>query len=243
MNAGMKLVTVYVGGAILIAGCGQSNSGNSNPNQPAAPKPAESKIIAPNDATIKVKGLYIGMDIHAVPAALLKEKLVGMNCAIIDATKDIDMLASKNCTITDAAKGSAITAFTGKHFGDFDYAGQQYVMAFGLNLEPEYFFASIGSRAGQSTLGVFIATPDGKAISILLKGAFVNDLFNAADMDASAFVQQFISAYNIPEMKVSDNLQSWTYTSPKGEKITIDTMKNVMIEKVESAQDRKQSFN
>ena len=64
-----------------------------------------------------------------------------------------------------------------------------------------------------------------------------------SNMDASAFVQQFINSYNIPAMKVSDNLQSWTYTSPDGVKVTIDTKKNVTLEKVESTQERKQSFN
>lgn len=38
MNAGMKLAAVYVAGAILIAGCGKSNSGNAgtSPSQPVA---------------------------------------------------------------------------------------------------------------------------------------------------------------------------------------------------------------
>lgn len=88
-----------------------------------------------------------------------------------------------------------------------------------------------------------IATPDGKVDGISLNGMLVNSLFNAADMDASAFVQQFISAYNIPEMKVSDDRLYWTYTSPVGVKISINKEKGLVLEKVASAQDRKQSFN
>ena len=71
----------------------------------------------------------------------------------------------------------------------------------------------------------------------------VNDLFNAADMDASDFAQQFVNSYNIPEMKVSDDMESWTYTSPDGVKVKIHDDKSVFVEKVASAQERKQSFD
>jgi len=233
MNARIKLAAVYVAGAILVAGCGQSNSNSAgtSPSQSAA----AAKPVAPKEASIKVKGLYIGMDIQSVPA-LLKEKLAG-----------------KDWIISDAAQGSALNAILQKGRGDgsdmTDAEKQSMtstILALGANsispLEPEYFFVGI-AQPPFSGGGKFVALPDRKVGLILLKGSLVNDLFNAADMDASAFVKQFISAYDIPEMKVSDNLQSWTYTSPDGVKVTIDTQKNVTLEKVESAQDRKQSFN
>lgn len=237
MNAGMNLAAVYVAGAILVAGCGQSNSGSAgvSPSQPAAAKPVESKPTAPKDATIKVKGLYIGMDIQTVPA-LLKEKLAG-----------------KDWIISDAAQGSTLNAIfhkarsDGSNMTDAEKQSMTSTMlALGASslspLEPEYFFVGI-VQLPFSDGGKFVALPDRKVGLILLNGSLVNDLFNAADMDASAFVKQFISAYDIPEMKVSDNLQSWTYTSPDGVKVTIDTQKKVSLEKVASAQDRKQSFN
>lgn len=208
MNAGIKLAAVYVAGAILVAGCGQSNSGSAgvSPSQSAA----AAKPVAPKEASIKVKGLYIGMDIQSVPALMKenfagKKNFAGMDWAISDVTK-----------VDASARDLRV-----------------------LVIDQGNLYVSIGSTAG----GIVIATPDGKVFAIELSSLIVNDLFNAADMDASAFVKQFISAYDIPEMKVSDNLQSWTYTSPDGVKVTIDTQKNVSLEKVASAQDRKQSFN
>lgn len=232
MNAGIKLAAVYVAGAILVAGCGQNNSGSAgtSPGQPAAAvKPA-----TPKGTTIKIKGIYVGMDIQSVPA-LLKEKLAG-----------------KDWIITDAAKGSAIINLRDKSESLLTDAEKQIVTSQVINFasvgipvpyfpEPEDFYVFIAKTFASG--GWISAGPDGKVAAILLRNEFVNDSFNAADMDASAFVKQFISAYDIPEMKVSDNLQSWTYTSPDGVKVTIDTQKNVSLEKVASAQDRKQSFN
>ena len=92
-------------------------------------------------------------------------------------------------------------------------------------------------------MGAVIAGPDGKVTAIRLSAWVVNDLFNAADMDASDFAQQFVNSYNIPEMKVSDDMESWTYTSPDGVKVKIHDDKSVFVEKVASAQERKQSFD
>ena len=58
MNAGLRLAAACVVGAILVSGCGQANSETFSPGQsaPAAKKAAASEI--------KIKGLYIGMDIQ-----------------------------------------------------------------------------------------------------------------------------------------------------------------------------------
>ncbi len=197
MNAGVRLAAACVVGAILVSGCGQGSSETSSPGQSAQ---AAKKAAA---SEIKIKGLYIGMDIQTVPA-LLKEKFAG-----------------KNWGIHDVAKGDA---------GNFAHA----------ITEPENFYVAIG---GGLPLGTVIAGPDGKVTAIKLSGMVVNDLFNAADMDASDFVQQFVNSYNITEMKVSDDMESWTYTSPDGVKVKIDNDKSVFVEKVASAQERKQSFD
>ena len=197
MNAGVRLAAACVAGAMLVSGCGQGNSGTSAPGQsaPAAKKAATSEI--------KIKGLFIGMDIQTVPA-LLKEKFAG-----------------KDWGIHDVAKGDA---------GNFS----------GMITKPENFYVAIG---GALPLGTVIAGPDGKVTEIKLTSMVVDALFNATDMDASAFVQQFINAYNIPEMKVSDDMESWNYTSSEGVKIKIDNKKGVFVEKVASSQERKQSFD
>ena len=80
-------------------------------------------------------------------------------------------------------------------------------------------------------------------MTIHIGGMLADDLFNAADMEATAFAQQFAEAYAIPEMKVSDDMQFWVYTSPDGVRVRIDTEKSLSIEKVASAQERKKAFD
>ncbi|HOX40549.1 MAG TPA: hypothetical protein P5567_09635 [Kiritimatiellia bacterium] len=158
-----------------------------------------------NQSSLKVKGLYIGMDIKEVPG-ILKQKF-----------------PPNTMGVHDVAKGDA---------GNFPDNIQ--------GCESEDFYVAIG---GMLPLGAVIASPDGKVKSIRLSGMVVDALFNSADMDASDYVQQFIDSYDIPEMKVADDMESWVYTSRDGIKVKIDTKKSLFIEKVASTQERKKSFD
>lgn len=156
------------------------------------------KPVDPKDANIKVKGLYIGMDIQNVPA-LLKEKMASTLMA--DMVQD-DVILVAGLT------------------------GNTYRVLIGSGL-----------------FGEINAGPDGKVTSILLNTVTVNDLFNASGMEASDFAKQFVEAYKIPQMDVSDNAQALVYTSKDGIKVTIDSQKNLFIVKVASAQERKKAFD
>ena len=94
-----------------------------------------------------------------------------------------------------------------------------------------------------------IVSPDseGKVRQIQFTGGIVGDLFNCADMDTSEFVQQFMNAYNIPEMKrgVTDDwfeLPCWTYTGDGIEVNVVDPVGllslQIFISKVPTAQER-----
>ena len=84
MNAGAKIAVVCVSGAMLVSVYGQTiAAGNAASEGQLTPKENTSivKTIEAVDESIKIKGLYIGMDIQAVPA-LLKGKLDGQKWII-----------------------------------------------------------------------------------------------------------------------------------------------------------------
>ena len=86
MKAVMKMAIVCVTGTVFALGCGKDNSKTEGPKQnqsatAAKPsqvvtteKPLAPKQNAPKDNTLKIKGLYIGMDIQTVPK-ILAEKI------------------------------------------------------------------------------------------------------------------------------------------------------------------------
>jgi hypothetical protein len=98
------------------------------------------------------------------------------------------------------------------------------------------------------SLSYVIVSPDseGKVRQIQFT-EIVHALFNCADMDTSEFVQQFMNAYNIPEMKrgVTHGLfefPCWTYT---GDGIEVNVVEpagifplRIIISKVPTAQER-----
>jgi len=221
MKSKMKLAIVCVAGTVFAFGCGQSNSKNDGAQQNQSATTAEpSQVVTPEkslppkqngakDNTIRVKGLYIGMDIQTVPK-ILAEKFPtwGTN---------------------DVKEGHACFFVTIKGFGN-PY-GDVY-------LDCDYVYAH-----GWAAAGIITAGPDGKVREIRFSGTLVSEMFNADDMDATAFAKQFIGAYNIPDMAVADDRKSWTYTSPDGVKVTITNKKGLGLEKVASTQERKNAFD
>ena len=185
MNTIVKMMALCIAGTLLASGCGQSNSGGGQ----------SSSSGSNNSATIKVKGLYIGMDINSVPA-VLKESLT-------PPPYDIDYTVKRN----------------------------------DLTVGPDGYYLSLGG------ISMVEAGKDAKVTKITFNYIIVDALFNSADMDASDFVEQFVKAYKIPKMSVSDDLSSWVYTSDDGTKITISDKKELYMEKVANKKERKQSFN
>lgn len=165
--------------------------------------PQDESVYEAGEDAIRVKGLYIGMDIRKVPA-ILKEKLAG-----------------KDWGISEANKGDA---------GPVGYA----------LTEPQNYYVMIG---GGMPLGTVIAGPNFQVIRIAFTPMLVNDLFNAADMDATSFAEQFMQAYHIPPMEISDDATSYYHTTEDGVKITIQSDKTLVIEKVASKKERKANFD
>jgi hypothetical protein len=82
----------------------------------------------------------------------------------------------------------------------------------------------------------------------------VDKLFNSADMPAAEFARQFMHSYHIPEMRPAqfrvalrsfamfaqtEQLAGWEYTSPKGFRVRISKEKDLIVETVTAASERK----
>lgn len=57
-----------------------------------------------------------------------------------------------------------------------------------------------------------------------------HNIFNAGDMNVKDYALKFMEAYDIPEMKPSNDGQYLYYISPSGTRIKIDVYKNIHIE-------------
>lgn len=170
---------------------------------PSSPAPAK-------EPSVKVKDLYMGMDIKGV-SGVLEKKFPPNTFRIFGPAKD--------------------------------NSGDSGIQVLGALLNGEQNDIYVGIIAGMLPIGGVLAGPDGAVKRILLPTPVVDVLFNSEGLDASDFVRQFADAYKIPSMKISDDLKSWVYSSPEGTKVTISTKKEIVIEKVASAQDLKRSFN
>ena len=185
------------------------------------PKPDEKhpEAVQPEKASIKVKGFYIGMDFASVPA-LLKDKLAetGFQC---QESKGAD--GNSQIWIGDSLIFTAVP----------------------LLKSIPVDSAKLEARMGEKNLEMsFIdADSNGMVKTIKFHQNLVNALFKADDLDATTFATQFLNAYKIPGWKVDDGMKSWSYTSPDGVKVSIDSEKCILIEKVPTNEERNKAFD
>jgi len=172
--------------------------------------------------TLKVKGFYIGMSIDKA-VKLLNEKY--KNLLLLNPEGKIDQ---------------GPTSF----FVRENSVSLEYMDAGGI-------FASMVTGAPETVKALLIkADESGKVILIRFNSDVVNKLFNAADMDSESFAQAFINNYDIPRLSPKIETEQsllfgpsvnsyWTYTSDKGFRVIITENKELIIEKVARAEERK----
>jgi hypothetical protein len=188
------------------------------------PSQAETKTEAPSapqqktrslGSGLKIHGLYIGMDILEVQP-LLSSKLP-QGTWKVSLQKEVDQSRVQVDWQSEVGKGDSEvkTLFSGI-----------------ANL-----VGSIASIAGG--FGGAVAGPDGKVTSFWFTPTVVDELFNTADMDASAFVEEFAKSYRIQGMAVADDRQSWSHTTQGGVKVTIGRDKSLSVEKVAGKKERR----
>ena len=186
------------------------------------------KIASRPENIIAIHGFYIGMPLTEA-VEILNEKFKAIFA-------DTDM----QITMTDAdyelfRKKSSIKPIEINIGRVKNYSG--YVTNYYLKFDQCFIF---GKTIFNGTESSFIADEHGKLIEMYLSNSEVNRMFNVADMKADSFVQAFVNAYKISQMKSvwEGTSMKWEYTSPEGFKISIKDDKSIKIEKAIKAKER-----
>lgn len=253
MNAGVKWRTAYVAVATLLVGCGQGDSANE---RRISLPPTETRQSTPEmtrraDTTIKVKGFYIGMPgtsvcdlINSKYLDIFKPPQVGF-IEFAD-TDELDYMVGW----AGEKPNSCVYFFTGKQPSWEKLALKPISITTGNKYDRRIVHTATydkcflaGNTIWTGIQGAFRLDAQGNIDQISFSSDTANALFNASQMEASEFVKQFVTAYNIPEMRVSDDMEFWTYTNSDGIRVKIDGRKSVLIERVASVEERKQAFD
>jgi hypothetical protein len=165
------------------------------------------------ETSIKIKGVSLGMELKNAHD-VLEQKLAGTQWKV-----------SQVCMSKLSKKWMLVVCINPVSASNFDQALTMTAMGIG----------GVGA--------ILRADEDGRVVYVNLLPGFVDDIFKASNMEAREFAEQFTSAYKIPEMNISEQMDSWTYSSPDGVKVTVDMNKKVLLEKTASEEERKSSFD
>jgi hypothetical protein len=205
----MKRKTLAATAIALLSACGPSQQQNAA--TPAAPatdtaKPAAQSGAAKTD-TPKINGLYIGMDIHDAPNAMMT------------------ILADHQLSgfgFTGAVRASDGTQCALMYTKDFLHAIEtrmrdRYGEARGAAKVDEELLTSCLNSDGVLSV---IAGQDGFVKRIEFND--VRDLFDAKGLPPAAFVQKLATQYRLPGMKPNEMQNVWSFVSPDGVKVEVD---------------------
>jgi hypothetical protein len=229
----------------------------SEPAQQA--EPAEESANSQN-ASFKIKGFYIGMDIDAAKQNI-SEKIKDTTSDYLQCEDKNDnpmvIIADKSTIQNSEILISEMNAtFNGAKFNaareeakTLDLPAEERVkfMVKTLSIDP----AVITSYGEKTNVGISFVLSDEhhKVCSITFDSGLVNYLFKANDMDAPSFADEFMKAYKIPgwqavpDWTVGSPQKYWSFTSPDGVKITISPNKSLMILKVPKKEEQQNAFN
>lgn len=201
----MRTKLIFTACAALLAACGK--------NEPvpvaavAVPaKPQLAVAAQPESGALKIKGFYIGMDIHSVPDAM------------------IDLLAEQglaNYGFTDVIRYS-----NGEHC--VLLYDKQFLGAIESRMNERYE-AQIAKGKIENELqsscyasdGVLVvkAGADGRVGSIEFNNA--GELFDARQLPPAEFARKLANEYRIPAMKPNDEHTGWSYVGPDGTRLDV----------------------
>lgn len=197
----------------------------SSQQEPSFPNQASSELGP------RVKGLSIGMNVRSIPA-WCKEKLGDSGEEYMETKNHGNPAILINCTM--GMLGYAMVNSLSS-YPSFDLPA--FVSKVKAKLESQ------SEALEYIDTSLILSNEKGLVNEIMLNSKLVNYLFKSSDMEASEFAKQFIEAYKIPKMNVSDDGRSWNCTSPDGVKIIIDENKNIYLIKVQSHAEVKGSFD
>ena len=197
------------------------NSGTSAqpvvvPPMTSTPSPKES-----SEGMLKIKGLYIGMDIDDA-------------CNIVNSLND-SLFAERRrgrCYVAPESEKYKSIGLVSRGNGYF-LMEQPYSQS-DLFTDPQ-----IAPRAFDAR--IIEADSSKKVTKINIDEELANRMFNSSDMSADDFAKAFSSACKISEIKLwwinKDNF-GWVYSSPNGWKVNINKDHSILITKIPNLNER-----
>ena len=187
---------------------------------------------------LKIKGFYIGMDIHMVPPLL--DKLLDGTPYTYVTFLEPDPTDQTRIIIVSRVLKNALNP-----------EGLEKEVVFRRQYFPNETITSykktlLNNEVKRGHGGGFYANNSGQVLCFIFTGELVNTLFNASDLASRDFGQTFVDSYHLPNIKVEYEEGIYPYhtcTLPEGVKISIDNFKSLVIKKVPSSADKKASFN
>lgn len=238
--------------ALILVACSKDEPANIAPSIPIsaskepASQPAKEPQSQPTNSTsvaLKIKGLAIGMDIQEASSAM--KGIVASQHLDKFEVMDTRKVGDNNCVLT-VVKGLKKRIYDGlspdmEENDKKEYSEKQFNEI--LDIE-----CSGGGTNTTPALAVW-AGSDGKVNEINFNN--FDDVFNAKGLPVAEFMQNFVNAYSIPEMKPNEDGTSWTYVSPDGSKVearAVEIMGQsilawIHISKVAGSNELKQGFN
>lgn len=205
----MKTKLLCVICCVTLLACGKSEQGNPAP----ATIPSASRNVSADtshmakSAPLKIRDLYIGMDIQGVPNAMM---------AILAEQELSDFSFTDVIPVSDGTQ--CVLMYT-----------KPFLRTIENRMHERYGEARAQAKVDEEILtscinsdGVMMVKSgaDGKVSRIEFND--VKDIFNATDLAPADFVRKLSSEYHIPEMKPNEAQTSWSYTSPDGTSVVVD---------------------
>ncbi len=196
---------------VALAGCGKPQPEPPAPSVTSGTKqevPQGAAKVAPAIPTgaLKIKGLYIGMDIQTVPDAL------------------VDMLSQQRLDgfgFTDVIKYSSGEQCVLLY-------DKQFLRAIEARMHERYDAGRARAKIDDQLQASCYASDGVVVVKSGADGAVnrvefnaVGDLFDAKNLQPSEFTKRVVNEYHIPAMKPNGEHSGWTYDSPDGTRLEI----------------------
>jgi hypothetical protein len=194
--------------SVVLLACGKTEPSSPTPAVTQAntlQTPASVPQAAKPDA-LKIKDLYIGMDIQSVPNAMM---------AILAERELADF------SFTDVIKASdgsqCVLMYT-----------KSFLHAIDARMHERYGAARAPGKVDEEILtscinsdGVLTAKSGADSRVSRIEFNDIKDIFNVKDLSPAEFVKNLSREYHIPEMKPNETQTAWSSIRPDGTKIEV----------------------
>lgn len=195
--------------SVVLVACGKTEQSSPAPavtQASALQTPGSAPQAAKADA-LKIKDLYIGMDIQSVPSAMMSI-LAEQQLADFSFTDVIKVGDGTQCVLMYTKSFlRAIDARMHDRYGEARAPGK---------VDAEMLTSCVNSD------GVLTAKSGADNRVNRIEFNDVKDIFNTKGLPPADFVKSLSREYHIPEMKPNEAQTAWTYVSPDGTKVEVD---------------------